>query len=235
VACQRNQSPKRVKDQPQGDTETERQENPLGGERESGHPIAEGGLSQPRVRVEGEISQLMKERSVQRLDGGLQALDREDQSLDSGTLGVEGGITARQVILNELHEIAVKILISDLLPGSEIELRLIESTTEALDVLGNKARHETAGNDGGEQQQSVDQAAYEEHGMEASVTALDITPACGARAHLAHNFCKRGAEAACRRRSHVFKFTSSGPGFAGNFSALIGRGLKSERGTGSVC
>jgi hypothetical protein len=105
----------------------------------------------------------MDKRSMQCVDGGLQVLDREDHGLDGGAFGVKGGVRTRDVILNELHEIAAKILIGDLLPGSEIESRLVESTTEALDVLRDKARHEAAGDDSREQQQAVEQAAYKKH------------------------------------------------------------------------
>jgi len=163
LPCQRHQSPQRVKDEPQSETETKRQENAFGRERKGRHPIAEGGPSQPGVHVDSEIPQLMEKRSVQCVDGGLQALEREDHGLDGAAFGVKGGVSTREVILNELHEITVKILISDLLPGSEIESRLVESTTEALDVLRDEARHEAARDDSREQQQAVEQAAYEKH------------------------------------------------------------------------
>ncbi|HKC15127.1 MAG TPA: hypothetical protein VKC11_00345 [Steroidobacteraceae bacterium] len=105
----------------------------------------------------------MEKRSAQCVDGGLQVLDREDHGLDGGAFGVKGGVRTGDVILNELHQIAVKILIGDLLPGSEIESRLVESTPEALGVLRDKARHEAAGDDSREQQQAVEQAAYKKH------------------------------------------------------------------------
>jgi hypothetical protein len=98
------------------------------------------------------------------------------------------------MILNELCDFAVNILISDVLPGSEIEQRLIESPAEALCVLRDKARHEAADDDGREQLESVDQAAYEAHEREASDTPSDITPALAVRAQARLAIPARGKE-----------------------------------------
>ena len=182
LADRGEQAPERVKYQPQGETETERQKNPFGRQRKGRHPIAEGGSCEPRIRVKSEIPKLMKQSSVQGVQCGLQALDGGDKRLDGGALRMKSRVATRQVILNEQREIAVKILVSDLLPGGEIEPRLVESTAEPLDVLRDEARHEAACDDGGEQQQPIDQATYEPHGNRASERASDITPAPDVRA-----------------------------------------------------
>jgi hypothetical protein len=54
-------------------------------------------------------------------------------------------------------------LIGDFLPRFKIEAGLIETTAQPLAILRDESRHQTAGNDGAHQKQSVEQAAHEKH------------------------------------------------------------------------
>jgi len=67
------------------------------------------------------------------------------------------------VILNQLADIALIELIGDSLPGLEIESGLIEATPQALAVLRDETRHQTAGHRRGHQKQSIEQSAQEQH------------------------------------------------------------------------
>ena len=110
-----------------------------------------------------QIAELMKQIAVQRVDGALQSLHGGDERLDDAAFQVERRVLAVQVILNQLADIALIELIGDSLPGLEIESGLIEATPQALAVLRDETRHQTAGHRRGHQKQSIEQSAQEQH------------------------------------------------------------------------
>ena len=105
------------------------------------------------ARVEGHVAPL------QRVHCALQLLHRRHQCADHGAFGVKRRIAALEVIADEALDVALVILVGELLPGREIEPCLIEPAAEPLAVLGDEARHEAAGDHGAHQQQSVEQSA----------------------------------------------------------------------------
>ena len=86
-----------------------------------------GSARQFRISVRGEVGDLAEERGVQSVDGELQALHGLNQGLNGGAFSMEGEVTTGDVILDQLLNVAVMVLIGDVLAGGEIELRLIES------------------------------------------------------------------------------------------------------------
>ena len=100
---------------------------------------------------------------MQRLDGRLQRVDRIKERLDRLTFGPEGRIGAAEVIADELLQIAVVKLIGEFLPGREVQLRLVQSTAEALAILGDEPREQSSGNHATDQQQAIQQAADDSH------------------------------------------------------------------------
>src|SRR5213082_3592694 len=113
-----------------------------------------------------QIAELMKQIAVQRVDGAVDALHGSDERLDDAAFQVERRVLAVQVILNQLADIALIELIGDSLPGLEIESGLIEATPQALAVLRDETRHQTAGHRRGHQKQSIEQSAQEQHRSE---------------------------------------------------------------------
>ena len=111
----------------------------------------------------GQVGDLLKQVGVQGVDGALQLVHRGHQGADDGPFGVKLRIVAVEVVLDQLAEIAVIVLIGELLPWREVEPRLIEATAQPLAVLHDEARHETAGHHGACQQQSIEQTTQQQH------------------------------------------------------------------------
>jgi len=160
-----HKAPERVKDQPEGQGEGECEDYAFDRERESRHPVVVGGAREFRIGVRAEVSELSEEACVQRVDGDLQTRHGLNEGLNNGALGVKGGIATRQVILDELSETAMMELVGKVLPGREIGKRLVEPATEALPVLRDESGYQAADDGARHEQKSVEQFAYEAHGM----------------------------------------------------------------------
>ena len=74
------------------------------------------------------------------------------------SIGMNDRIAAGEVVLDEFVEMAVEHLLRHASPGLEVEFRLIQPAAEPLTVLGNESGHQPADDDGGYQDQSIQQA-----------------------------------------------------------------------------
>lgn len=124
----------------------------------------EGGACELRIEVRGEIRDLAEERGVQGVDRCLQTLHGGEKILDDGAFGMEGRVATREVIPDQFGQTSVVLLVGELLPGRKIERGLIESAAQALAILGDESRYQTAGDDGGNQQDSIEESAQKCHG-----------------------------------------------------------------------
>lgn len=134
-------SPRPLEQQPQRCRQHEREDDVLCRQAEGGDPVAQCGAHQLRVRMQREIGGLSEQAPLQRGELGLQVLHRFSEVMDHRSFSVERRIAACEVILDEACEVTVKELVGKLLPGREIEPRLIEATAEALSILSEKAGH----------------------------------------------------------------------------------------------
>ena len=135
----------------------------------------EGGACQFRIEVRGEVSDLAEEGGVQGIDGRLQTLNGGEEILDDGAFGMESLIATGEVILNQFGQTPVMLLVGELLPRCEIKRGLIESSAQALAVLGDESGDKAAGNDGGDQQDSIEETLQESHGGGAPGEARTLT------------------------------------------------------------
>jgi hypothetical protein len=67
------------------------------------------------------------------------------------------------VVLNQLAEVTLVELISEVLPGCKIEARLVESPAKALPILRDEAGDETPGHHRAHEQHPIEQATQQEH------------------------------------------------------------------------
>jgi hypothetical protein len=74
-----------------------------------------------------------------------------DERADGRAFSVESRVRAVEVMANERLHVAAMELIGDTLPGLEIDLGLVKPPTEALAVLRNEARNETASHNGADE------------------------------------------------------------------------------------
>ena len=95
---------------------------------------------------------------MQGRDLALQVLHGGDERAERGTLGMEGGILAREVVLDELAQIAVEPLVGDLLPGLQVQPRLVEHAAQTLPVLRDEARHEAAGDYRADEEHTINES-----------------------------------------------------------------------------
>ena len=72
LSCRSHETPERMENQPEGQSEYEREDDAFDGEREGGHPVVEGGAREFGIGVRAEVSDLSKEGRVQCVEGDLQ-------------------------------------------------------------------------------------------------------------------------------------------------------------------
>ena len=60
-------------------------------------------------------------------------------------------------------KIALVELVGEFLPGRQVKLRLVQAAAEALAILGDEARDESAGDDAADEQQAIQKASDDSH------------------------------------------------------------------------
>lgn len=162
-AAQCGQRPGGLKGQPEDGREYQREQYPLSRQAERRHPIAEGRPCERRVCVKGQISSLLEQGAVKRRHLALQVLHRRNEGADRGALGMERRVLAGEMILDEPAQVPVEGLVRDLLPGGEVEARLIQPPAEPLAVLSDEARDEPARDDRTDEQEPIKETTNERH------------------------------------------------------------------------
>src|SRR5437762_9281663 len=115
------------------------------------------------------------------------------------------------MILDQRPDIAVMELVGEPLPGLEVEPRLIEAAAEALPILRNETRDETAGDHRAHHQQSVEQAVKKHHrAAVGSVSAPDSMAGVTRKGIARRSPCTGRSGRDARRERSAHFFTSPG-------------------------